>query len=182
MSSKKPYIKTHLDENLKNAFADKAKALGYTEASLLRLLIEKVLQGNSAEAELPPATEKKDAAIEVCVTPRMKAELGSRAKQQGMKTSSYVRAMMRAHLSQNAHFTEKELEALVSLNYQLSAIGRNVNQIAKALNISVEEVQNIDLLDIERAAEVVKDVRNQVRQLIRANLAEWGVTRVSESY
>lgn len=182
MSSSKPYLKTHLDETLKDAFTKKAKELGHTEASFLRFIIEKVLQANTQEMELPTATERKDAAIEICITPLMKAELASRAKQQGMKTSAYVRAMMRAHLSQNAYFTEKELIALESLIYQLSALGRNVNQIARALNTSLDQAHKVDVREIERAVTVVKDVRDQVGQLIRANLAEWGIKRSKEKY
>ena len=180
---KKSYVKTNVPQEIKTAFALKAKELGHSEASLLLFLVETLLKANPVDVEVPAPTETKDESVRVWLNGRMKGELRKRAGEQGMKRlSPYVEVMLRTHLSQKPYFTERELEVLRQSNHELTAIGRNVNQIAKALNSSLDNVHLLKAADVVQVGEQVKRVREEVRALIRANLSAWGVEHGTETY
>jgi len=179
---KKPYLKSDVTQEMKDQFAAKARELGRTEAGLLRLLIETFLKTNPVEVEIPAPTETKDNYLPVRLSSATKGALLKRASEHRMKTGPYVLALLRAHLSQKPSFTEIELEVLRQTNNELTAIGRNVNQIARALNISIDNVHLVKANEMESVARKVKECRDYVRNLIRANLASWGIERDKEKY
>jgi len=168
-------IKSRVSVQTKDAFKAKALESGYTEASLQRLLIEGFLKQNPIETKIPAATEKKDDFIWLALNARMKAELRQRAAAERMSLSSYVVSLLRAHLSQKANFTESELEVLRQSNNELTAIGRNINQIARALNTSLDNSHLVKVAEIKEVLNVVRVHQVHVRDLISANLFGWGV-------
>ncbi|MBK6598384.1 MAG: plasmid mobilization relaxosome protein MobC [Proteobacteria bacterium] len=60
--------------------------------------------------------------------------LRERASARGMAPATYVSVLVRAHLRQLAPLPKAELMALKRLTAELGAIGRNLNQIAHAMN------------------------------------------------
>lgn len=179
---KKPYLKSDVAQEVKDQFAAKARELGRTEAGLLRLLIETFMKTNPVEVEIPTPTETKDNYLPVRLSSAAKGALLKKASEHRMKAGPYVLALLRAHLSQKPFFTEIELEVLRQTNNELTAIGRNVNQIARALNISIDNAHLVKANEMESVAGKVKECRNYVRNLIRANLAAWGIERGKEKY
>jgi len=98
--------------------------------------------------------------------------LRERAKARSLPVSTYVSFLVRAHLRGQAPLPTEELEALRRSVAEVAAIGRNINQIARAMNQhqwpggpSIE-----DLRQIIRVLTVTKD---HFKALINANLASW---------
>ncbi|MBP5788761.1 MAG: plasmid mobilization relaxosome protein MobC [Neisseriaceae bacterium] len=56
------------------------------------------------------------------------------AKQVGMSLNALIATILRAYREQNPKLFNNEIAVLQHSNYQLLAIGRNINQIAKRLN------------------------------------------------
>nr|WP_254218464.1 plasmid mobilization relaxosome protein MobC [Burkholderia multivorans] len=68
------------------------------------------------------------------------------------------------------------MQALREATAQLSAVGRNVNQIARALNTSLDEAHQAQALNFEHLKRLIDLERERVKAVIRANLKSWGVT------
>lgn len=182
MSAKKPYLKTGCSQEIKDRFVAKAKEIGHTEASLLRFLVDKVLEQNPSESALPEPSDTKDATIKGWVSGRMKEDFKQRAAGQGMGESPYLALLIKAHLSGKPAFTQPEMDVLRQANLELTAIGKNLNQVVRILSASNNKADAIRMEEMKKLAVIVLSHREHVRSLIRANLAAWGVERGTEKY
>lgn len=180
MIDEKSVIKTRVDIETKFAFQAVAVRQGTSEARLLQLLVSTFLRSNSLEGESVAPTELKNERFSFRLHAKLKQDLSKRAAKQGMSPSSYVVAMIRAHLSQKPYFTQPELVALVQSRYELSATGRNLNQIARALNTSLDNADLARAAEIEQVRHDVMKFREVVDALVLANVAGWGIQRTKE--
>jgi hypothetical protein len=89
-----------------------------------------------------------------------------------MKPASYAVMLLHAHVRNAAPLPTTELNALKQGVSTLSAIGRNLNQLARAANSgdSFEPAIQISLQSVQRQ---VADLRKTVATLVRANLKSW---------
>ena len=79
----------------------------------------------------------------------------------------------RATLTRQPQFGMRELDALGESNYQLLAIGRNLNQIAKRLNEGLPETVTVQ--HIEKLRKVIEQHTEVVSKAMRASLERWSV-------
>jgi DNA-binding transcriptional MerR regulator len=79
------------------------------------------------------------------------------------------------HLSSEPRFSEKELLELRQVTMQLSALGRNVNQIARALNVSLDHANQAHAVQWETMHKVIDLHRQFVKRLVKSNLDYWGM-------
>lgn len=168
-------VRTPLDNNTKLAFRSAAKKRGTSEARLLQLLIGAFLKYDDADDNdnLPP-TETKNGKFTFRLSEKLKGDLAHRAKKSRMTPGSYLVALCCAHLRKGPFFTELEMDVLRQSNYELSAIGRNINQIARALNRSIDHADLARAKEIEQMAALIRQHRDFVRGLIIANQRAWG--------
>jgi hypothetical protein len=86
------------------------------------------------------------------------------ADHQEITAPRWIVNLVRAHLSDRPQLGPSSLEALRKSNFQLNAIGKNVNQIARALNAIVD---HLDHGRLRQADEAVRGQKPEhVRQLI----------------
>lgn len=182
MENKLKRVSAWIDVESKSLFVAKAKEMSYTESGLLGLIVRSFLGRNHPEQVKPAPTETKDKRLGIFLTAAMKAEVEQRAREAGMSVSSYGNGLLMAHLKQKPYFTAIELDVLRQSNNELTAIGRNINQIARALNTSIDNTHLINVGELEGLAYLVKENRNYVRSLMRANLSSWGIEHGTESY
>lgn len=175
-------IRALVDPDTKAAFHSAAIKHGTSEAGLLQMLLSAFLKSNPPNSTPIAATETKNDKLSLRLSAKLKGELTYRAKGQGMTPSAYWIALARAHVSQEAFFTERELDVLRKSNNELTAIGRNINQIARALNTSLDSAHMARAKELEDVAAVVKNNRDYVRGLIRTNLASWGIKHEIEEF
>lgn len=141
------------------------KQFGKPSISFLakQLLLEKI---HTKEFEQPPELQDDlPERIEVRLQSSDLKDLKQRAIQSNMTANRYLTMLFQAHKQQTPVLSTKEIEALYQSNAQLLRIGRNLNQIAKALNsgsqtsISTNLLKDIkDELDthIEKVADVIR--------------------------
>lgn len=177
-----PNIRTWVDGDTKTAFRAAATKQGTSESRLLQLLIGTFLRRYPHDGTSTAPTETKDDRFSFRLSAKLKDDLAHRAKEQGASPGSYLVALCRVHLSQKPYFTERELEVLRQSNSELTAIGRNINQIARALNRSLDNADMARSTELEQIVTLVKGHRDYVRGLIRANLSSWGTEREEEKY
>ena len=122
------------------------------KAGMSRSMFLRQLLPSEPEVDCHPATttkELKSETVHVWVTAKEKQRLHKRLA--GMETPSSVSAFMRAALRQELDMarllTEDEVSALSDAVYQLRAIGRNLNQITRAVHVWADEGGDCEALD-----------------------------------
>jgi hypothetical protein len=67
----------------------------------------------------------------------------------------------------------REVEALEATNLEFSAVGRNINQIARRLNETAHEANRVRLEDLAHLDQIIIKTRNVVRKLVSASRQAW---------
>jgi hypothetical protein len=173
--SDRVHLSTWLDRAAKTRFRVIAKARGMSESALLRQLVESTLgtidttDTSAPEPFLPVASSGR-------ISVRLRTDdllfLRERASARELPTSTYVSLLVRSHLRSQAPLPTAELEALKRSVAEVGALGRNINQIARAVNQQQWPAgpNRSDLLAILRALEGLRD---HFKAVIIANLASW---------
>jgi hypothetical protein len=147
---------------------------GLSASESVRLLIGRAL-GSRPHAVQRFALADTDAPrqrVEIRLTPDECAALQEVADAAGFSVNRWIVAMIRAQLVSEPQFGEHELAMLAASNSQLAAIGRNLNQIARALNTH-ELVEPYRLKVLETLKTEVDTHLDMVNRVIRANLNRW---------
>jgi hypothetical protein len=150
---------------------------GLSESALLKDLLELTLGGavmpepDSAE---PVPRAGRRARLYVRLRPDDQLLLRERAGARRMAPATYVSVLVRAHLRQLAPLPEEELRALNRVVGDLGAIGRNLNQMARATHQAAPatETRRIDVMAMIRVCEALRD---HVKALLKANAVSWKV-------
>lgn len=126
---------------LKEPWVDYCKALGKKPGAAIKEAIE--LQLKKAQSLPAPKTyqqtnptpdKEPKVRVEILLTQSEKAALKERAEVERCSQRRWIVDAIRAGLTNEPQFCMSEIEALGESNYQLLAIGRNLNQIARKLN------------------------------------------------
>jgi hypothetical protein len=146
-----------------------------TESALLKRLITLTIESVSGAGGggLKP-NRRRSVGSRVCI--RLRAEdqllLQERATARHMAAATYAGVLVRSHLRSLPPLPRHELVELKRSVAELGAIGRNINQIARAANQGgrVTAPGRDDLRSIIRVCEGLRD---HVKALIRANTQSW---------
>jgi hypothetical protein len=170
-------IAVRVTPETKTAFRALARREGMTESALLKQLLGVML--HSAEGSSALTLEGADVVGRRSrLSLRLQADdqmlLRERSVARGMPCATYVSVLVRAHLRALAPLPHEELRAFKHSVTELTAIGRNLNQIARIGNQS-GRVNGPSRDDIRAILKVCEGLRDNVRGLIRANIASWQV-------
>ena len=146
-----------------------------TESALVRQLLETVLRtttGGVTPAAGSPERVTRDARLNVRLAPDDRALLTERAAARDMATATYVSVLVRSHLRGLAPLPKAELLALKRSVAELSAIGRNLNQIARVVTQGGRMVA-IGRGEVDAMLKVAAGLRDHVKALLRANERSW---------
>jgi hypothetical protein len=173
--SRRVHLTTWIDCDSKECFARVAQAQGLTESALLRRLVESALLA-TASVDTQAVSPVEAVAATGRISVRLRNDdlvfLRERSRARKLPTSTYVSYLVRAHLRAQTPLPTAELEALKRSVAEVGAIGRNINQIARAVNQQQWPggPNRSDLLAILRA---LAGLRDHIKALINANLASW---------
>jgi Bacterial mobilisation protein (MobC) len=98
--------------------------------------------------------------------------LRERALAREIPVSTYVSLLVRSHLRSVAPLPTAELVALKRSLAEVGAIGRNLNQIARAAN-EQQWPDGPDIYFLHRMLQATAALRDHFKDLIKANLASW---------
>jgi hypothetical protein len=113
--------------------------------------------------------------MELRLTPSEHAALVARAKADGSHPSTWVVAMVRTLLTQQPTLLPPERDALARSNQQLLAIGRNLNQIAKALNTSPQDRHAVRAELVTALSRRIQTHTSLVSDVLRRTLERWQI-------
>ena len=140
-------------------------------------LLAELLNGALEEADGPEtpdavAYDVRPDRVAIRLRPGDVKAIRGLAELRRMKPSTYIAALVRAHLIEDPPLPTAELAVLERAAAEVGAIGRNLNQIARAVN-SGSTVPAATASIIGRSIEAVEGVRAAAKAYIRVAIASW---------
>ncbi|TLY99475.1 MAG: MobC family plasmid mobilization relaxosome protein [Gammaproteobacteria bacterium] len=158
-----------------------------TESIWLRRLVLRELQAMSSEDTVPrrhcgngsmpvrgQCSTRREPTSSLYVRLRREDRLllHERAAARGMASATYVSVLVRSHLRSLAPLPNDELIALKQAVSELGAVGRNLNQVARAAN-SGARVGGVGHDEFRAILKICEALRDHAKSLIKANAASW---------
>jgi predicted DNA binding CopG/RHH family protein len=173
-----PVLKTFVGEDLKQLFQQYSQESGLSESELLRSIVIGAMRNiQFTESDKPDLTLDFEKNETERITVRMPSFLMQAAKEKGkekgMATSRWIAALVQSNIAKNPVMADQELITLKSTIRELTAIGRNINQMARALNESRNNVDKVNLDTLYLLGDSLKRNLSAVRELVRASQQVW---------
>jgi hypothetical protein len=178
-----------VDSGTKQVFEALARARSVTSSRLAGVLIKDFIsaeEGNRhrasetgipAVAYVPAHAGAKTEQVYLRLEPYYYEELGRLAAQRRWYRSAYLANLLYAHIDRRPVLCHDEVNALRQVARQLADIGRNVNQIARKVNIDSDRA-DLSTFDFELIKMLLEVETAAVKTLVNANLRAWGATDV----
>ena len=179
-------LRTRITPETKARVAAVTRARLLTESIWLRQLILRELQAIDAEDPPPRHRDAPVAAVRgrcskrrtpgpglyMGLSPEDRLLLHERAAARGMASATYVSVLVRSHLRSLAPLPKEELITLKRAVSELGAVGRNLNQIARAAN-QAACVRGVGHDEFRAIVKICEALRDHTKNLIKANAASW---------
>ena len=137
-----PVLIARVTPGFKDAFSQYARSREQSAPAALRAIVQQVVASariEPEELEIPKAPALRSARVATRFSIEEMTELKRQARDFG-SVQAWLVALARAHIVPGRpQFTDEALQALYASNRELAAIGRNVNQIARALNLDLQQ-------------------------------------------
>ena len=170
----------HLGADLKARWVDYCASLGKRPGTSLKEAIEQQL-AKAGKFPPPKPYQQTNAApdgepkvrFEILMTQSEKAAVLERSNLERCSQRRWIIDAIRAGLTHEPQFGMKEIDALGESNYQLLAIGRNLNQVAKAMNEGRHDSGTTE--SIEQLRQIIDAHTEKVSRAIGASLERWNI-------
>ncbi len=168
---------------IKERFSFVAQRHGVSESVLLRRLIEDALltAGESVTLEAKASIVQPPEKISVRLRPDDFRLLRERAELRKIRPATYVALFVRAHLRNLSPLPTEELVALKRSIAEVGAIGRHLNQIARAMNRGEQRV-DFEIVYLQGLMKVLAGLRDHTKALITANALSWEAGNAQKSH
>jgi len=113
-----------------------------------------------------------DRPVLVLLRPEDRLLLDARAEARGMRPATYVSVLTRCHLRRLAPLPKEERLALRLSISELSAIGRNINQIARGANEG-GRLPGSASAEFRAMLKICVALRDNTKALLMANVTSW---------
>jgi hypothetical protein len=169
------FIQCRVTPEIKALVRTLAEREQITESALVKELLQVVLR-TAALQGFPKLDEldrpNRGARLSVRLEPEDRQLLTGRATQRGMPSATYVSLLVRAHLRGVAPLPKEELLAMRHSIAELKAVGRNLNQMARALNQDVRAIVP-GRQEVNAMLKVAEGLRDHFKALLKANQKSW---------
>jgi hypothetical protein len=123
-------------------------------------------RGGCSDAPVPGSS------LYVRLRPEDRLLLHERAGARGMASATYVSVLVRSHMRSLSPLPKDELLALKRAVGELGAVGRNLNQIARAVNQGAR-AGGASHDEFRAILKICEALRDHTKGLIKANAASW---------
>jgi hypothetical protein len=156
---------------------------GITESALIKQLLDVVLRrvGPDEPALAPADKVNRQGRLYLRMEPQDLRLLHARSEARGVASATYAALALRAHLRGGAPLPKAEYLALRQAIDQLAAIGRNLNQIARALNQGGRPAVP-GRQEVAAMLKVAEALRDHFRALLHANQRSWEDGRANTTH
>lgn len=174
-----PRAATLLSKEEKEALKLFLQEMKVSEAEFLRRVIRQVLGDRIGASKDITPLDIKDAGNKF--TLRMAGSeilaIENRAKKEGFTyRTSWAVSVLRQALSSAPIFTKEEIKVIRESNRELAAIGRNLNQVAHAINIDQRHEDQLTPDLFISLRDHLAEHRERVSRLLDISLNRWGVS------
>jgi hypothetical protein len=142
---------------------------------IICILMSKSSNSPAMSTETIGKADRSRRRIEVRLTDSEFEKLDCVSERDGLTINQYLVHLVRHHLVKKPQLAIPEIEALTESNFQLLALGRNLNQIARALNAEDPDEHRPTLKEIKVLLEKIYSHTHLVSNLISANLERWKI-------
>src|SRR6202049_4341753 len=145
-----------------------------TESALVKQLLDVVVRSSDAAglSRMEPERAPRDMRLYVRLDPNDRLLLNERAAARGMPAATYVAVLVRSHLRNLVPLPKQELLALKNAVAELAAIGRTLNQIARAMNQG-DRVTGPGREELRAMLQIGGALRDHVKSLLARNAKSW---------
>ncbi len=168
------FIQCRVSQATKASLRAAAERQQLTESALLKRMLVLVLQTAGAALVADAADDRlaRQARVYVRLTRGDRQLLQARSAARCLAPATYASNLLRAHLRALTPLPEAEMRAIRQSTRELAAIGRNLNQIARATHRggAGAGVSQGNLLSLLKACEALRD---HIRAYARTNLTSW---------
>ena len=173
----KHVVKTRLNDEEKENWLLYCQSSGIIQSDMLRMLINR----SSPIAKLAvPFNETKTNKVTVRFSEHTIKMVQEQARYEGyINQSHWIRATIISKLNNTPVLSSSETDALQQSNRQLAAIGRNLNQIARVLNIDFRHSDKLTREMIERLKLTIDKHTSKVDQLVAKSSKRFGADNES---
>lgn len=169
-------LATTVDTSVEAEFLIRARQANIGKHDLLREIVYAYLVQPRQYLDLIPESRSADTEhLSVRLFTFLADAVRQRAADKGMSASRWKAALIQSHLMREPVLDDGEIEVLRESNNELRMIGRNLNQIARALNARPEETERIKLEVIKALVQLIDIHQSKVRSLIQHSQKEWGI-------
>jgi hypothetical protein len=179
-------VKARVTAETKREIAEAAARENLTESAWLKRLLIREMRAARDPARTQSVPRRGDSVRShgghrggPCERPiliRLRTEdrllLDARSEARGMRPATYVAVLTRSHLRRLAPLPKDELLALRRSIGELAAIGRNLNQIAKAANDG-GRLPGSAREEFRAMLKVCEALRDNTKGLLKANVTSW---------
>src|SRR6185312_11186 len=145
-----------------------------TESAVVRQLLEVVLRTSMVNGTMrldDTPKPNREIRLSVRLDPNDGLLLKERAAARCVPPATYVAALVRSHLRGITPLLKEERHALDCVVAELTAVGRNLNQVARALNRGQSVAPRRD--DVQAMLRVCGALRDHVKALLAAYKKSW---------
>lgn len=162
-------------KTLKPAVLEAAQTAGSTPSEWARHTIAKALAVEpSSMRTMPKPEEGATTKLTLRLTPQDSHALQHWAETEGITRTEWLRQRIRHPLAPS--MSKAQIDALVQANYQIAGVGRNLNQVARALNAQPGMMSSSDRAAIQAAVQAVREHLSLAAQAM-ADLPQTGRVR-----
>lgn len=170
-----PCVQCRVTQQTKDRLRAIAQERQITESALLKRLVENALLpalGATVETVTRPLEQvARGARLYVRLRPEDHLLLRERATGRGMAAATYASFLLRAHLRAVTPMPDRELVELKRSVAALGAMGRNLNQIARAANQG--RTTGASVADLKQLLRACEALREHFKAFVNANRDSW---------
>ena len=168
-----PRIEARISENEKSLWRQFCQTKGFTETVMLKMLIKQLCADHPMCQQIT-SQHSKNKKITIRLTEAQLQVIDQKCQQEGyLNPSHWTLACVLANSVNEPVLTDEEIQALYASNRQIAAIGRNLNQIARALNIEFRDSNKFTLEAVNLLTGTLSDHKLKVAELLHKNRQRW---------
>jgi hypothetical protein len=160
-------------QEYKQAWLDYCRKHGTTPSKAFRAILEKLIGGGEQPQQSAALNRSARVRKEIRLTADECAQAESIAAREGFNLSRWMVSIVRARLVGGPQLGQQELELLARSNMQILALGRTLNQLAKAAHANPGVLSAFDTRRIEQTAALVREHVACVANVLESNIARW---------
>lgn len=169
-----PRIEVRVPDDFKKAWVEFCKGCNESESVVLRNLIDSAVDNPLVEDSVEVCSEVGPCQILIRLSANDHFTVLEKVREEGYSNKTrWATSVILSALHRDPVLTNDEIQVLRESNRELAAIGRNLNQVSRKINIEFREGENLKKEAIDALSQRIEDHKNLVSDLLSRNMNRW---------